>query len=88
MQKLFYILVCDDTNSYANPVLLGTYSITDAQHILFLDRLVSTTFPSLFGTYYILYFLAYECSYITWHMNIFESLSTYYIVTCSAPTVA
>ena len=43
-KKPFYILVCDGTNSYVDPMLLGTYCITDARHELFLDCSTSTTF--------------------------------------------
>ena len=79
MQKLFYILVCDGTNSYVDPMLLSTYCITDAQHELFLDFSTSATFL--------------VCSTlvtipITWHMNISELLSTYYVLAFSAPTMA
>ena len=67
MQKLFYILVCDGTNSYVDPVLLGTYCIIDARHELFLDSSTSITF---------LVFLAPVIICIVWHMLYSIFLST------------
>ena len=44
MQKWFYILVCEGTHYYVDPVFLNTYCITDARHELFLDYSAPITF--------------------------------------------
>ena len=53
MQKIFYILVCEGTNYYVDPVLLDTYCITGAQHM---------NVPVFIDTYYTLYYLTHEYS--------------------------